>query len=663
MLDNEFSNNKFKVEGKEKIVHIQAAVNRLYHGLEKSEMLWNADTEEELRGIIKSLKEFAEIYGLDQLQDSIKQTMNVDKVMNPADGLTLINKILKVCDTLLSYIEKNMFHCNVCKNDVFFLPDSSSDEPMRKQNGFVYRNVKYQLQGKRNYRCPICKSTDSDRLIIAFLEMIQTEKEETLRMLHVAPVSAVERYALSRTDICYESMDLAMPNVTFRADLQNMGMVEDETYDIIVCSCVFEHARDDIQAMNELHRILKPQGVCLILVPLLAEMRETFIEKLNKVGFYVNELGMEWFGEEFYQKCGFNDDSILCVATKEIQLVQNEKENSELPDLYAENKLLRQTLENLNRRLSEVEKLLNRQVALSKMLAESNKMMNDLIAVKDRKIDNSRWEISDPRIQETLWHPQIMSIEDTINEIVENKKSIARFGDGEFGIMYGEQRWRFQKNDEKLAHRLKEVVQSEEKDILIGLNDFYGDLSTAKPERADGLRSYLTPEVRKQHYALLSKSKLYANAVLSRNVTWEMVKNQKRIWDKRDCIFIEGYQTRMGIGNDLFDNAASIKRILCPAESAFDRYDEILDEALKQPKDKLMLIALGPTASVLAYDLAKAGYQAIDIGHADVSYEWLLRGGNHISIPHKYVNEVADGYIVGEIHDPTYESQIIADFH
>ena len=688
-FDKESADNKFKVEGKEKIIHIKDMIDRLYHKLEKREIPWNSNIGEVLYSVIESLKDYTETYGLDQLRESMKQTMNVDDIKNLADGLVLIQEILKVCDVILAYIEEHMHWCNVCKNDVFFLPIPPDHEKLRRQNGFIYWNAEFQLESKDNYICPVCKLKDRDRLIIAFLEMIQAENEERLRMLQVAPAPAIENYALGRTDISYESTDLLMSDVTFQADLQNMSMVEDETYDIIVCAHVLEHVEDDIQAMHELYRILKPKGVCLILVPLIVGRMDTdeqwgctaaenwrrfgqgdhcrlygkedFIKRLDKVGFHVNELGKEWFGEEFYQRCGFDEYSILYVATKEIELVQTD--NSELSDLYAENALLRQALENVNSKLAEIEKFLSNQTSINRMLSENGKSLNSLISINSRKIDNLRWEISDPRIQETMWHPQIMSIEDTINEIVENKKSIARFGDGEFGIMCGVQRWRFQKNDEKLAHRLKEVLQSEEKDILIGLIDFYGDLSTSKPDRADGLRSYLTPEVRKQHYALLSRSKLYANAVLSRNVTWEMVRNQKRIWDGRDCIFIEGFQTRMGIGNDLFDNAASIKRILCPAESAFDRYDEILGEALKQPKDKLMLIALGPTASVLAYDLAKAGYQAIDIGHADVSYEWLLRGGDHISIPHKYVNEVSDGYIVDEIHDPVYESQIIADFH
>jgi glycosyltransferase family protein len=278
------------------------------------------------------------------------------------------------------------------------------------------------------------------------------------------------------------------------------------------------------------------------------------------------------------------------------------------------------------------------------------------------RLRNLPYEIFDYRQKDKYKIPQIMTIEETIDEIVRNNKSIARFGDGEFGIMFGIQRWRFQRNDERLAERLREVVTSQDDNILIGINDFYGDLSHRTESDAEGIRSYITPEIRAQHMELLRTDRLYANAVISRTGTMEKVRNQKRIWEGKDCVFIEGDKTRMGVGNDLFNNAKSIQRILCPAESAFDNYDAILEEAKKLPRDKTILIALGPTASVLAYDLAKAGYHAIDIGHADLSYEWLLRnGGPKTAVSNKYNNEWQDGYLVEDIHDEVYESQIIAD--
>lgn len=96
----------------------------------------------------------------------------------------------------------------------------------------------------------------------------------------------------------------------------------------------------------------------------------------------------------------------------------------------------------------------------------------------------------------------------------------------------------------------------------------------------------------------------------------------RSIWNDRDVVIIEGAQSRLGVGNDLFDGARSIRRILCPPRNAFERYDEILAQALKLEKGVLFLIALGPTATVLSYQLFKAGYQAVDAGHVDIEYEW-----------------------------------------
>ena len=114
------------------------------------------------------------------------------------------------------------------------------------------------------------------------------------------------------------------------------------------------------------------------------------------------------------------------------------------------------------------------------------------------------------------------------------------------------------------------------------------------------------------------------------------------------------------MGNDLFDNARSVRRILCPPRDAFERLEEIKREARKVEKGVLFLIALGPAATVLAYDLFKAGYQAIDVGHVDVEYEWWRMGARKkVRLERKYVNETAIG---GEVADggDEYRKQIIA---
>lgn len=135
----------------------------------------------------------------------------------------------------------------------------------------------------------------------------------------------------------------------------------------------------------------------------------------------------------------------------------------------------------------------------------------------------------------------------------------------------------------------------------------------------------------------------------------------KKIWENRNILLVEGDKTRSGVGNDLYSNAKSIRRILAPAENAYLKYDEILDEVKNNAlKSDLILMALGPTASILAYDLYKLGFQAIDLGHLDIEYEWCRRNAEWKTvIEDKYVNEV-NHRNVGESNNKEYLSQIIA---
>ncbi len=77
---------------------------------------------------------------------------------------------------------------------------------------------------------------------------------------------------------------------------------------------------------------------------------------------------------------------------------------------------------------------------------------------------------------------------------------------------------------------------------------------------------------------------------------------------------------------NIFDNVKSIIYQTAPNVDAFKEYDNILMEASKVDKNKLVIIVLGPTATILAYDLALKGYQALDMGHIAKAYDRHKRG-------------------------------------
>ena len=270
----------------------------------------------------------------------------------------------------------------------------------------------------------------------------------------------------------------------------------------------------------------------------------------------------------------------------------------------------------------------------------------------------------------------VLKSEETIRLIVSSRCSVCRYGDGEIKQMYhytqsgsidtysGDP---FCNYNAVLASRLIEVYTSAIPNLLLcvpyGLKDSLGwNLKTRTYWEREWLARYriLNEWNLKRTFGDASFVRFYMNRKDIKDYPSYIALLQK-IWDNREVVIVEGNHSCLGIGNQLFGNATTIQRILCPATDAFEKYDQILD-ATKQlvSKDRLILAALGPTATVLAYDLHQCGYQAIDIGHIDIEYEWyLMKATQKVAVSNKYVDEVREGRINTKCNDDLYKSQII----
>lgn len=262
--------------------------------------------------------------------------------------------------------------------------------------------------------------------------------------------------------------------------------------------------------------------------------------------------------------------------------------------------------------------------------------------------------------------------EETIQKILDDKVSVSRFGDGEFYLMWQLIGSPFQKKDTRLSERLREVIHSQSDNLIVCvpyyLHRIDPDLKMRTQRWArDWVVRYVDlikqtfDEISNKTFYDTNFTRFYVNhndkAKSKRHI--ELI---KKFWEDRDVCIIEGESTRFGVGNDLLSKAKSVKRILCPPVNAFDKYDEILQTALNLvPKDSLVVCALGMTATVLAYDLSRNGYQAIDMGHLDIEYEWLLMGATEkTAVKNKAVNEVGVRKVEDTVKDTEYTSSIIA---
>lgn len=262
--------------------------------------------------------------------------------------------------------------------------------------------------------------------------------------------------------------------------------------------------------------------------------------------------------------------------------------------------------------------------------------------------------------------PQVLSIGETLDRVAQEKLSVSRFGDGEIKLVAG-RNISFQKHSDALGDALADVLQSDDDGFLVCIPDVFDDRSYLLDAPAAHWKKHLSA-FRSVWYDHLRPGKVYGNAFLSRcyvnlrdkNPCADYFRRMKQIWDGQDVLLVEGEKSRLGIGNDLFDNVRSLQRILGPVDNAYRKYDALLDAARTHGKDKLILLALGPTASVMSYALFREGFRAVDLGHADVEYEWFLQGAQtRVPIRNKFVNEAGAGAGVGELDDETYKSQIL----
>ena len=262
---------------------------------------------------------------------------------------------------------------------------------------------------------------------------------------------------------------------------------------------------------------------------------------------------------------------------------------------------------------------------------------------------------------------QVKGIDETLDYIIENKSSLVRFGDGEINMLAGHS-IPYQDYDEELVSTMRDIIgQESRKESVVCLPDAFIDRFRftywAIPFWKDHMDHYM------DFYRELCSDSWYGSTFVSRPyIDFEdksQAKSQfeklKSIWKNRDLLIVEGATSRSGVGNDLFDEANSIKRIICPSHSAFSRVHEIEHEIEKYAAGRLILCMLGPTAKVLAYHLSRKGHQVLDIGHIDSEYEWMKMGAKtKVKFSHKHTAEYNFDQDIEFIEDETYNSQIVA---
>lgn len=96
-------------------------------------------------------------------------------------------------------------------------------------------------------------------------------------MLHVAPeLCFIDRFD-GLANLEYITADIESPLAKVKMDIHEIPF-EDDSFDVIFCNHVLEHVRDDIKALSEMKRVLKPGGWAILQIPLFHPLPEKTFE-------------------------------------------------------------------------------------------------------------------------------------------------------------------------------------------------------------------------------------------------------------------------------------------------------------------------------------------------------------------------------------------------
>ncbi|HFH9839983.1 TPA: SP_1767 family glycosyltransferase [Streptococcus suis] len=262
--------------------------------------------------------------------------------------------------------------------------------------------------------------------------------------------------------------------------------------------------------------------------------------------------------------------------------------------------------------------------------------------------------------------PTVIGISETIDYLLKHQSSLARFGDGEMDIIAGNS-IPYQDYHPQLAEELKYILSLDSQpNFMVCLSDVFEHLERYNQAARDFWTAHLN--YYKDYYQDLCQADWYGSTFISRpymdlvdkEPSSHYFKQLKKIWQDKNLLIVEGEFSRSGVGNDLFQEARSIQRIICPSRNAYEHLETIEQAIREHGKDKLILVMLGPTAKVLSYHMAQEGYQIIDIGHIDSEYEWYqLQATEKVKFNHKHTAEHNFDQDISAIDDQQYLDQII----
>lgn len=133
------------------------------------------------------------------------------------------------------------------------------------------------INPRPNALCPNCLSLERHRLIWLYLQEKTNFFQTKLNVLHIAPEPCfMKRFEKQHGDT-YITADIESPLAKVKMDIHQIPFGENH-FDVVLCNHVLEHVENDIKAMTEIKRVLKPGGWAILQVPFFSPVPDVTFE-------------------------------------------------------------------------------------------------------------------------------------------------------------------------------------------------------------------------------------------------------------------------------------------------------------------------------------------------------------------------------------------------
>lgn len=201
--------------------------------------------------------------------------------------------IIKILHTVIARLSiSSEYFCIVCNHHLgAFLPYRRGQRSLPS----LMHTLEVVGSDVENFECPWCGAHDRERHLLMYIRATSLfEAISKISILHFAPERRLSRLISATIPVRYIKCDL-YPQAS---DIEKINILSipypEESFDLVIANHVLEHVANDLAALAEVYRVLKPGGYAILQTPYSTKLHYTWSDP----GIDTDKARLQAYGQE-----------------------------------------------------------------------------------------------------------------------------------------------------------------------------------------------------------------------------------------------------------------------------------------------------------------------------------------------------------------------------